>query len=61
MDFLPMRAVCCCQDVPLAAVFDSMEANKEQLGIGEYSLTQTTLEDVFVSLAQTGLSSIQES
>lgn len=51
--------VCCLllQDLHLPTVFNSMEANKEQLGIGEYSLTQTTLEDVFVSLAQPGPSS----
>jgi hypothetical protein len=56
---LVLANVCCLllQDLHLPTVFNSMEANKEQLGIVEYSLTQTTLEDVFVSLAQPGPSS----
>ncbi len=40
------------QDLHLPSVFGSLERDKEQLGIAEYSLTQTTLENVFVALAQ---------
>lgn len=42
------------QDLHLPSVFENMECNKEELGIAEYSLTQTTLENVFVALAQPG-------
>lgn len=40
------------QDLHLPSTFGALESNKEQLGIAEYSLTQTTLENVFVALAQ---------
>ncbi len=40
------------QDLHLPAVFKSMESSKEELDVVEYSLTQTTLENVFVALAQ---------
>ena len=49
------RAHCCCvlaQDLHLPSVFKSMESSKEELDVVEYSLTQTTLENVFVALAQ---------
>ena len=40
------------QDLHLPAVFKSMESSKAELDVIEYSLTQTTLENVFVALAQ---------
>ena len=36
----------------LPALFDSLEQQKEALGIEGYSISQTTLEHVFVALAQ---------
>jgi len=40
------------QELDLPSAFSSLESDKEQLDIAEYSLTQTTLENVFVALAQ---------
>ena len=40
------------QDLDLPNIFRSMESSKEELDVVEYSLTQTTLENVFVALAQ---------
>ena len=36
----------------LPELFSSMEEQKEELGIDEYSMSQTTLEHVFVALAR---------
>ena len=40
------------QDLHLPSIFRSMESSKEELDVEEFSLTQTTLENVFVALAQ---------
>jgi hypothetical protein len=36
----------------LASIFGAVEAAKEELGIIEYSVSQTTLEQVFISIAK---------
>lgn len=37
--------------IDLPALFSELEGRRETLGIDEYSLSQTTLEHVFVALA----------
>ena len=39
-------------DTELADVFELMEDNKELLGIDDYSLAQTSLEEIFIRFAQ---------
>ena len=39
------------QDLDLPALFAAVEGAREALGIEEYSISQTTLEHVFVALA----------
>ena len=40
------------QGLDLPAVFEAMESSRRSLGIEEYSISQTTLEHVFIELAQ---------
>lgn len=40
------------EDLDLPSLFEMVEDNKDELGIQEYSLSQTTLEQVFVNLAE---------
>jgi hypothetical protein len=42
------------QVLDLAAAFEGIEGERERLGIDEYSLSQTTLEQVFVAVAKQG-------
>ena len=42
------------QDLDLPSLFASMEAARAELGVEEYSISQTTLEHVFVALAEVG-------
>ena len=39
------------EGMDLPTLFSSLEEQKEALGIDEYSMSQTTLEHVFVALA----------
>lgn len=40
------------QGLDLPLLFEKMEASRQELGIEEYSVSQATLEHVFVQLAQ---------
>ena len=40
------------QDLNLPQLFEKMEELKQHAGVEEYSISQTTLEHVFVQLAQ---------
>ena len=40
------------QDLNLPRLFEKMEELKQHAGVEEYSISQTTLEHVFVQLAQ---------
>jgi len=40
------------QDLHLPLLFEKMEELKQEAGVEEYSISQTTLEHVFVQLAQ---------
>ena len=40
------------QGLDLPGLFDAVESSRERLQIEDYSLSQTTLEQVFVALAQ---------
>jgi ABC-type multidrug transport system ATPase subunit len=40
------------EEVQLSVVFDKLEERKEALGITDYGFTETTLEEVFLKLAQ---------
>ncbi len=42
----------CLQGLDLPALFAAVESNRSTLQIEDYSLSQTTLEQVFVALAQ---------
>ncbi|BDA45751.1 probable ATP-binding cassette sub-family A member 3 [Coccomyxa sp. Obi] len=42
------------QDLDLPSLFASMEEARAELGVDEYSISQTTLEHVFVALAEVG-------
>ena len=42
----------CLQGLDLPALFAAVESNRSNLQIEDYSLSQTTLEQVFVALAQ---------
>lgn len=42
------------QDLDLPSLFASMETARAELGVEEYSISQTTLEHVFVALAEVG-------
>lgn len=42
------------QDLDLPSLFASMEEARAELGVEEYSISQTTLEHVFVALAEVG-------
>lgn len=42
------------QDLDLPSLFASMEEARIELGVEEYSISQTTLEHVFVALAEVG-------
>lgn len=42
----------CPQGLHLPALFAAVESQRETLGIEDYSLSQTTLEQVFVALAR---------
>ena len=42
----------CLQGLDLPALFAAVESNRSSLQIEDYSLSQTTLEQVFVALAQ---------
>lgn len=44
--------VCVAQGLDLPGLFDAVESNRQRLQIEDYSLSQTTLEQVFVALAQ---------
>ncbi len=50
----PMRLAVGVQDLDLPSLFASMEAARAELGVDEYSISQTTLEHVFVALAEIG-------
>ena len=40
------------QAIPLATIFECIEDNKESLGILDYSVSQPTLEQIFVAVAR---------
>merc|ERR1711871_1096499 len=40
------------EEVVLSKAFEALESNKERLGIVDYGFTETTLEEVFLKLAQ---------
>lgn len=40
------------QDLDLPSLFASMEDARAELGVQDYSISQTTLEHVFVALAE---------
>ena len=42
----------CVQGLDLPGLFDAIESHRSHLQIDDYSLSQTTLEQVFVALAQ---------
>jgi hypothetical protein len=42
----------CLQELQLPLLFEKMEELKQVAGVEEYSISQTTLEHVFVQLAQ---------
>jgi len=39
------------QDISLSAIFSAMEENKPRLNISDYAVSQSTLEQIFVSIA----------
>jgi hypothetical protein len=45
-------AACLPAPTSLASIFGAVEAAKEELGIVEYSVSQSTLEQVFISIAK---------
>lgn len=47
-----MSSVIDVQGLDLPGLFDAVESNRLHLQIEDYSLSQTTLEQVFVALAQ---------
>ena len=47
-----MSSVIHLQGLDLPGLFDAVESNRLHLRIEDYSLSQTTLEQVFVALAQ---------
>jgi len=44
--------------LPLASIFELIENNRERLSIREYSLGQTTLEQIFIDFAKIGNSAV---
>lgn len=42
------------QVLDLAVAFEGIERERERLGLDEYSISQTTLEQVFVAVARQG-------
>ena len=44
--------LCCPQDVALGTIFSAIEANKERLGVRDYAVSQTSLEEVFLAFAK---------
>lgn len=49
-----MLLTCAAQELDLPALFAAVEGARGELQIEEYSLSQTTLEHVFVALAKLG-------
>jgi hypothetical protein len=39
-------------DLALAALFEAMEEWREELGVADYSVSQVTLEQVFLTVTQ---------
>ena len=49
------------QDIPLSELFEILEAEKQNLGIKFYSVSQCTLEQVFLSIARADVPENQNS
>lgn len=47
-------------DTKLSMVFDMVEKNKKQLNIEDYSISQTTLDEVFIGFAKLQAENIEE-
>ena len=58
--FCGTKAICTLQDLDLPALFAAVEGARGELGIEEYSISQTTLEHVFVALAQLSSAPVEE-
>ncbi len=40
------------EGLSISKIFESLEANKEELGISDWGISQSTLEDVFMEVVE---------